>query len=100
MEADINQTYIHLFSNILDVEGFDLDELFSKIVKIQGYHFFIAVSMDTLHPRGTRIRGIYESLIDPMYVNNGTVINEKIETFPYRPGKLATLFLIELKVLE
>ncbi len=99
LETDINRTYIHLFSNILDVKGFDLNELFSKIVQIQGCHFFIAVSIDRSFSGGTRIRDIYESLIDPIHVDNWTIVNNKIETFPYRTGKSAIFFIINLEVL-
>jgi hypothetical protein len=107
LDTGFNRTYIHLFSNILDVEGFDLFELFSKITKIPGSHFFIAVSMDTPHRRGARIRDIYESLIDSTHAKtnivhrtNGTIAKKTIGGFQYRSGKLATFFLIYIKARE
>jgi hypothetical protein len=37
---------IHVFSNVLDIPSFDIEALFSKILKIQGRHIFLIVSHD------------------------------------------------------
>lgn len=36
----------HVFSNVLDIPSFDVEALFSKILKIQGRHIFLIVSHD------------------------------------------------------
>lgn len=99
--TDINRTYIHLFSNILDIEGFNFNKLISKITLAKGRHFFIAVSPHD-NSRGTRVRGIYESLITKTDVNKWVIVDNEIDDFSYIVNgeeKLAIYFIINLEVL-
>ncbi len=64
LETDQNLTKIHLFSNILDVDSFDIVKLFNKILKNTGDHTFLIVSHDRDFEGGSpRLKAIYEGLI-------------------------------------
>ena len=59
-----NNTNLHLFSNILDVEGFNQFDLFNKIRNQNGEHFFIAVSNDrNCYGGTTRLQELYDALL-------------------------------------
>ncbi len=54
-----------MFSNILDIEGFDIVGLFKKILINKGMHHFIAVSHNRdFHGGGPRLKDIYNKLTD------------------------------------
>ena len=99
LESDVNGTYIHLFSNILDVDSFDLSKLFSKILRIKGCHYFLAVSHSRDFSGGPRVKGIYNALINPKHVNHMTIIDNNLEIFECGNNNSAIYFIINLEVL-
>ncbi|WP_180172581.1 class I SAM-dependent methyltransferase [Acinetobacter sp. YH12023] len=65
LSIDNERMNVHLFSNILDVEGFDQFELFNKILKNGGTHYFIVVSNDRNYYGGSpRLEALYNALLD------------------------------------
>jgi hypothetical protein len=65
LELDHNKTKVHLFSNILDVEGFEVQDLFDKILMNEGRHCFLAVSHHRYsHGGSERVEEIYNLLSD------------------------------------
>ncbi len=64
---------IHLFSNILDIDDFNIDNLLSKILKIKGLHHFLAVSHNRNFDGGSeRLRNAYKIFTDEKYSNSFT----------------------------
>ena len=53
---------IHLFSNILDMEGFNIASLFNKITTTKGKNYFIAMSSDRGSFGGTERLNIFHEL--------------------------------------
>jgi hypothetical protein len=100
LETDQNLWKIHLFSNILDIDNFDIFNLFNKIIESTGKHSFIAVSPDRDFKGGSqRLENIYDRLIDPKH--DHLKINwSKIKRFNCRNGSPAICFIIDLKVVE
>lgn len=52
------------FSNILDVQSFDLIALFNRIIAQDGRHVFLAVSHERDFLGGDRLPGIYRALCE------------------------------------
>ena len=99
LKTDNNRTTIHLFSNILDIEDFDIIKLFNEILINQGNHFFMAVSHDRDFSGGSRrVHDVYETLIDPTGVKKWEVVADEINTFECSKGKFAIKFLINVEV--
>lgn len=98
LETDKNLWKIHLFSNILDIDGFDITNLFNKIIKNKGNHTFLAVSHDRNFLGGTpRLESIYRGFTKSKY--DHLKINwHKKEKFHCKNGKAAIYFIIDLKV--
>ena len=65
LQIDTGKMNLHLFSNILDIEGFDQFGLFNKILKNGGTHYFIAVSNDRNCYGGTaRLESLFKTFIN------------------------------------
>jgi hypothetical protein len=98
LETDKNLWKIHLFSNILDIDGFDITKLFNRIIKNKGNHTFLAVSHDRNFAGGTpRLERIYRGFTESKY--DHLKINwHKKEKFHCRNEKPAIYFIIDLKV--
>ncbi len=98
LETDKNLGKIHLFSNILDIDGFDIAKLFNRIIKNKGHHRFLAVSHDRNFAGGTpRLERIYRGFTKSKY--DHLKINwHKKEKFHCKNGKAAIYFIIDLKV--
>ena len=98
-EANNNKTKIHLFSNILDVEGFDVMNLFNKILDSKGKHYFLAASHHRYSYGGSkRIEDIYDILNDTKYANQFELIDSDIGYFNVRSNMPAIFFRIVLEV--
>ena len=92
VEADIalqeDAAKVHLFSNILDIEGFDslklLDKVFSKTNK--GFHHILAVSHDREFAGGTPcVRKAYRFFIgDEHMCRHRTIVSPKWKEFPIK----------------
>jgi tetratricopeptide (TPR) repeat protein len=102
LETDQNFWKIHLFSNILDIDNFDIFKLFNKIIKSTGDHTFLAVSHDRDFEGGTpRLEDIYSAFTEQKH--DHLIINwsKKIKfNCRNRNQSPAICFLIDLKVLE
>jgi hypothetical protein len=99
LETDQNLWKIHLFSNILDIDDFDISKLFNRIIKSKGDHTFLAVSHDRNFAGGTpRLEQIYRTFTEPKYDHLKINWSEKKE-FPCKNGKPAIFFIVDLKVL-
>jgi hypothetical protein len=101
LETGINNTKIHLFSNILDIDGFDVFDLFNKILGgSRGMHKFIAVSHNRGFAGGTqRLHEIYEAMIDPKYEDEFKITKSQTEIFECQNGQPAIFFIISVEVL-
>lgn len=99
LATNSNQHKIHLFSNILDIDGFDVFDLFNKILESEGQHTFLVVSHDREFAGGTqRLREIYDAMIEPKYAEEFNMNNSLIETFQCSNGTPAVFFIINVEV--
>ena len=100
LETDQSLWKIHLFSNVLDINDFDIFKLFNKIIENKGKHSFLAVSADRNFKGGTpRLEDAYSALTEKKY--DYLKINwSKKEKFKCRNGSPAIFFAIDLTVLE
>jgi len=99
LETDQNLAQIHLFSNILDVNNFDVDKLFNKITKNTGKHLFLAVSPHRNFKGGSaRLGQFYNRFINAKNVDLNW--NEFSDPFEFQENRCAVAFGIDLTVLE
>tara|TARA_B110001469_G_C9619771_1_gene308774 strand:+ start:45 stop:800 length:756 start_codon:yes stop_codon:yes gene_type:complete len=97
--TDIKNTKIHLFSNILDIEGFNIFDLFNKILDSKGRHTFLAVSHDREFSGGSqRLRDIYDFMVDPKYKKEFKMAKNQTGTFVCENGTPAIFFLVTVEV--
>ncbi len=54
LHTDDNAVKIHLFSNIIDIEGFDIVSLFNKVILNKGKNHFIVLSSDRSNHGGSK----------------------------------------------
>ena len=77
---------VHVFSNVLDVKGFDQYRLFGQILT-PGSHTVLAVSHDRDFDGGTaRIRGIKAAVEDPKHADQLVVEGSTLSEFRCGPG--------------
>jgi hypothetical protein len=63
-----DSTNVHIFSNVLDIDGFDTTDVFNKIFNTAGQHIILAVSHNrNFHGGSERIRILDKSLHDPKH---------------------------------
>lgn len=103
IEGDLDQSEnaikIHLFSNILDIDGFNQFELLNKMLSTSGKHSIIVVSHDREHNGGSdRVRETYETLLDKKYNEWYRVKNSGMTQFNCSNGKPAIAFMIKLEI--
>jgi hypothetical protein len=100
LKTDYNLIKVHLFSNILDIDDFDLFKLFNKIKKSKGHHLFLAASHNRRFDGGAqRLEDFYKLLIDSKH--DYLKINLcKMKEFKCGNGNPAIFFIIDLEVLE
>lgn len=78
---------VHIFSNVLDVTGFDQFKLFSKILT-KGKHRIIAVSPDRESYGGNvRILSLKAAVEDPKHVGRISVTQSRFRQFRCGPGE-------------
>jgi len=97
LATDIKNSKIHLFSNILDIDDFDIFDLFNKILDNKGRHTFIAVSHNREFAGGAqRLRKIYDAMIDPK--NEFKITTSQTETFKCNNDQPAIFFIVTVEV--
>ena len=100
LETSHNLNTIHFFSNILDMDVFELDTLLKKILENKGRHLFLAVSHDRYHDGGSsRLKYFYNKLIKYKHIKINR--KEELKKFEWDVGKrkYAIRFIIDLEVL-
>ena len=102
LETDQSLWKIHLFSNILDIDDFDLSTLFNEIIKSKGDHTFLAVSHDRNFKGGTpRLEHIYRAFTELKWDRLKVNWSDKMEFICSNSSQSpAICFIINLKVLE
>jgi len=90
---------VHLFSNIMDIEGFDPFSLLSKVLSRNGEHWLIVVSHDRDHNGGSlRLRKTYDTLLCDDYKSWFTIRESYITQFECRNDMPAMAFVIKLEI--
>lgn len=98
---DRNKKKLHLFSNILDIEGFDITSLFNKIISNKGDHCFLAVSTDRDFDGGSdRLKNIYDEITNKKHSDSIKIKSQRLDSFYWRENKKAIYFAIELEVIK
>jgi alkylated DNA repair dioxygenase AlkB len=98
LRSDEKMTRFHLFSNILDIDDFDVISLMNKILHNLGSHYLLAVSHDRDFSGGSqRLRDIYDTLNDEKYSKNFKIKESEINTFKCYNGKPAIYFYIKIE---
>lgn len=96
--------HLHLFSNVLDIDGFQHFNLFTKIFKYKGQHSVLAVSHNrNFHGGATRFRELERAVSDPKHRNWLTTSESVIEEFQWSKWskeKSAISWQLHLEVLE
>lgn len=97
--SPLDNTMVHLFSNILDVEGFDQYTLFSKIFQQRGRHLIYAVGNERTQYGGReRLETLFELIHDTAHADWLRIDCSKIKSFKTDGGKAAMCFYVELDV--
>jgi len=90
---------IHLFSNILDIDGFDQFELLNNILSTPGKHLIIVVSHDREHNGGSdRVRKTYETILDEEHNDWYQVKDNYIAQFDCSNSQPAIAFYVDLEI--
>ncbi|WP_210413393.1 hypothetical protein [Altererythrobacter sp. TH136] len=86
LEVEEGLATIHVFSNVLDIKGFDQFRLLGEIMT-DGVHTILAVSHDRDFDGGTeRIRSLKAALEDPSHADALTVSHSEMAEFRCGPG--------------
>lgn len=89
---------VHLFSNILDVTGFNLFDLFGKIFSNKGMHYILAISHDRDHNGGSqRLRDIYNEINDEKHQKHLRIIDAGIDQYKCSNGQPAIAFFVKVE---
>jgi len=92
---------IHLLSNVLDVEGFQHFELFTKMLQAKGHHSILAVSHNRdFHGGAGRFRQLAEVVSDKKYDSWFTLKTSRIDEFICGNGKQAISWELHIEVLR
>ena len=101
LDTGNDSTKIHLFSNILDVEGFNILEAINKTplgMKGSGSHLILAVSHDRTHNGGSqRVQDIYDVFNAENNREKVSIRESKIDRFTCDNGMSAIAFFINLE---
>lgn len=85
---------IHLFSNVLDIDGFDHFELIRKLGESKGIHYFIAVSHDRDFEGGaTRLEELFNAFVEHC---PNELLESRLERYTCS-GKPAIGFVLKLE---
>lgn len=98
IDISSDSTKVHLFSNILDVEGFDMVKVFNKALATKGPHLILAVSHDRDHNGGSpRVKGIYDVIIRSASEKTFSIREDKIDQFTCANSMPAIAFFVNLE---
>lgn len=90
---------VHIFSNVLDIDGFDHFDLLTKIFCLKGRHSIMAVSHDRNFCGGTtRFKDLEKELSDPRHSEWFSVQHSSIRQFVCNGGQPAIAWLLEVEV--
>ena len=90
---------IHLFSNILDIDGFDQFKLLNKVLSTSGKHLIIVVSHDREHNGGSdRVRNTYETMLDEKHNDWYQIKDNDIAQFDCDNGQPTIAFYVDLEI--
>ncbi|MBQ0139197.1 MAG: hypothetical protein KBT36_07870 [Kurthia sp.] len=90
---------VHIFSNILDIEGFDQFKLFNKILATGGTHYLIAVSNDRNCYGGTaRLESLYKALLNIEQDESLIISHTKFEHFSDEKNMNHVYFCLKIEI--
>ena len=99
LEADDDDVKLHLFSNVIDVEGFDQYSLLREIFSNKGLHCVLAVGNDrNTHGGSERLEMLFNLLHDDGHRDWLTIHDSKIQRFETDGGKKAIYFHVMVEV--
>lgn len=91
----------HIFSNVLDINGYDHFELLEKIFQRKGRHCILAVSHDRNFEGGSsRFRDLEKAICDPQFRDWFTVQQTHVWQFQCGNGKPAIAWVLEAEVID
>jgi hypothetical protein len=92
---------IHVFSNVLDIDGFDHATLFNKIFRTVGTHTVLAVSHDrTFHGGSNRFEHLEAQVKDDKHRDWFSLEASKINRFTCQNGQPAISWKLRVQVLN
>jgi len=102
VDADIrlrrNSEKIHLFSNVLDLDGFSVKTLADRVLDQEGIQHIIGVSHDRdFHGGSGRVREFYSAITSPVAGNRCEVLYKDIGSFKCNGDMSAIYFSIRLE---
>lgn len=101
LEFSSNQSTIHLMSNVLDIDDFDYDLLFSKILRNKGHHSVLAVSHDRSFNGGSaRFHDIESQISDPRWRGKLLISKTEIKQYQCSNGQPAISWQLLVEVLN
>ena len=90
---------VHVFSNILDVQGFDWVNLINRIIGQDGRHVLLAVSHERDFLGGERLPDAYRALCEvEADLGEWHVAHAQTGTFVCRRGQKAEYFVFDVQV--
>ncbi|TXH68346.1 MAG: hypothetical protein E6Q83_14765 [Thiothrix sp.] len=99
LRANGNSTYIHLFSNILDINTFDIFKLFRKIIGKRGKHVFLAVSHDRDFDGGApRLEELHSAFVYEKNAHFFKKVSSEIRRFNCENGMPAICLNIQVEI--
>jgi len=92
VQANDDTVKMHLFSNILDIDDFNIVDLLKKILASKGLHYFLAASHNRDFNGGSkRLKEVYKIFTDEQYSNLFTIKEHVIKEF--NAGKFPAICL-------
>jgi len=99
--SDQDCHYLHVFSNVLDINGFDCAALFTKMFSVKGSHTVLAVSHDRNFEGGNdTIEDLDRQVKDPEHNNWFSLRSSQINKFISSNGTPTITWEIHLDVLN
>jgi hypothetical protein len=92
---------VHILSNVLDIDGFDHGQLFSKILQSVGRHAVLAVSHDRdFHGGSNRFEQLDNAIKDPKHSKQFKIQSSSICRFTCGTNKPAISWELHIEVLN
>lgn len=99
LNINTDKMNVHIFSNILDIEGFDQFKLFNKILVDGGTHYLIAVSNDRNCYGGTaRLESLYKTLLNIEQDESLAISYTKFERFSDEKNMNHVFFCLKIEI--